>query len=238
MLQIFHVAGRIALSVFVLSAALATVPAAAQTSPQAAVQSAAVASPWKEAFDAFDAADKANPPREGGVVFVGSSSIRLWDGLETQFERLPVIVKRGFGGSQLADCTKNLERLVLAYKPRVVVVYAGENDLADGATPEQVLAQFEKFAEGVRKVQPDTHIAYLSIKPSPLRENLLPGIRQTNALIKQYVGTLANAQFIDVHSLMVDAKGLARSEFYRDDRLHLNADGYALWRREIAARLP
>ena len=234
MRQILQWARRIAVGAVAACATLASVTVSAQTN----TPDAAVVSPWKEAFEAFDAADKANPPKEGGVVFVGSSSIRLWDGLETQFDRLPVIVKRGFGGSHLADCTKNLQRLVLAYKPRVVVVYAGENDLADGSTPEEVLANFERFAQGVRKAQPDTHIAYLSIKPSPLRENLLPRIRQANGLIRTYVGTLHNAQFIDVHSLMVDAMGQARREFFRDDRLHLNADGYALWRREIAARLP
>ena len=234
MRQIFQVASRITVSALALWLSAAFTPVAAQS----AAPNSAIASPWKEAFEAFDAADRASPPREGGVVFVGSSSIRLWDGLETQFERLPVILKRGFGGSHMADCTKNLERLVLAYKPRVVVVYAGENDLADGASPAEVLASFEKFAEGVRKVQPDTHIAYLSIKPSPLRETLLPRIREANALIRTYVGTLEDAQFIDVHTPMVDAQGRARREYFRDDRLHLNGDGYALWRREIAARLP
>jgi lysophospholipase L1-like esterase len=194
--------------------------------------------PWQEAFDAFAAADRANPPGTGGVVFVGSSSIRLWDGLETQFERLPVVLKRGFGGSHMADCAKHLQRLVLAYKPSTVVVYAGENDLADGATPEDVLASFKAFADGVRRAQPQTHIAYLSIKPSPLRESLMPRIRATNALIRDYVGSLENAQFIDVHTQMVDAQGHVRRELFREDHLHLNADGYALWRREIAARLP
>ena len=235
MRQFFHAVLRTTVSALALSlGAAASFPAAAQS----AAPNSAIVSPWKDAFDAFDAADKASPPREGGVVFVGSSSIRLWDGLETQFERLPVIVKRGFGGSHLSDCTKNLQRLVLAYKPRAVVVYAGENDLADGASPSDVLASFEKFAEGVRKAQPATHIAYLSIKPSPLRESLLPRIREANGLIRDYVATLDNAQFIDVHAKMVDAQGRARGEYYREDRLHLNADGYALWRREIAARLP
>jgi len=199
---------------------------------------ASAASPWQDAFDAFAAADRAHPPGAGGVVFVGSSSIRLWDGLETQFERLPNVLNRGFGGSQMSDCTKHLQRLVLSYKPSLVVVYAGENDLAAGATPESVLASFKAFADGVRRAQPQTHIAYVSIKPSPLRESLMPKIRATNGLIRDYVASLENAQFIDVHAQMLDAQGRARRELFGNDRLHLNADGYALWRREIAARLP
>jgi lysophospholipase L1-like esterase len=193
--------------------------------------------PWIDAFRAFDAADRENPPHPGGVVFVGSSSIRLWDGLETQFDKLPIVVKRGFGGSRLSDCTEHLRRLVLAYRPRTVVLYAGENDLAEGATPQQVAESFTRFFEGVRTAQPETHIAYVSIKPSPLRLSLMPDIREANTLIRDRIAGLPNAQFIDVHALMLDGDGHPRPELYREDRLHLNADGYALWRREIAARL-
>lgn len=170
-------------------------------------------------------------------MFVGSSSIRLWDGLESAFDRFPV-VKRGFGGSTMADCTANVDRLVVAYAPRTVVVYAGENDLAEGSTPEDVASRVRQFAERVRRAQPATHIAYLSIKPSPLRAELLPVIRAANDLVRAYVATLPNAQFIDVHTPMLDPEGRPRTELFGADRLHMNAAGYALWRREISDRLP
>ncbi|MES2888827.1 MAG: GDSL family lipase, partial [Pseudomonadota bacterium] len=91
---------------------------------------------WRDSFDAFAAADRAQAPQMGGVLFVGSSSIRLWNNLEQSFETQPVIIKRGFGGSRLADCVQHLNHLVIPYQPRLVVVYAGDNDLAEGATPE------------------------------------------------------------------------------------------------------
>jgi lysophospholipase L1-like esterase len=228
--------GSVLGAVLVAGTLAAAAPAAEAESSTFAATSAA--SPWQDAFDAFAAADRANPPRAGGVVFVGSSSIRLWNGLETQFATLPNVLNRGFGGSQMSDCTKHLQRLVLAYKPSLVVVYAGENDLAAGATPESVLASFKAFADGVRGALPQTRIAYLSIKPSPLRESLMPKIRVTNGLIRDYVASLENARFIDVHAQMLDAQGKARRELFSKDLLHLNAEGYALWRREIAARLP
>ena len=141
---------------------------------------------WQSTFAAWAAADRINPPPPGGVLFVGSSSIRLWNNLETQFSALPVIVKRGFGGSLMSDCTAELRRLVLPYKPRLVIVYAGDNDLAEGRTPQQVLKSYTGFVEGVRRALPDTRIAFISIKPSPVREKLLPAIRKTNALVASY----------------------------------------------------
>ena len=188
---------------------------------------------WQPTFDAFAAADLANPPLEGGVLFVGSSSIRLWTGLERQFGNLPVVINRGFGGSQLSDCVKHLSRLVIQYRPGTVLVYAGDNDLAAGNHPEEVLRRFTRFVEGVRRELPGTRIAFISIKPSPSRIALLPAIRQTNALIRDYVSSGANLEFIDIHTPMLDVYGKPRGELFRADALHLNDDGYALWKRVI-----
>lgn len=192
---------------------------------------------WRASFEAFAAADRVHAPAPGGVVFVGSSSIRLWDGLERQFDSLPAIVKRGFGGSRMSDCANHLDRLVVPYKPRLVVVYAGDNDLAEGRSPGEVLASYARFVEGVHEALPDTRIAYLSIKPSPRREALLPAIREANALIAQYSREQPNLDFIDVYSRMLDARGRPRGELFREDALHLNAAGYALWKAVIARHL-
>jgi lysophospholipase L1-like esterase len=193
---------------------------------------------WQAEFAAFAKVDAELPPQRGGVVFVGSSSIRLWDGLESEFDRFPVVLKRGFGGSTMTECAEHVQRLVLAYEPRMVVIYAGENDLASGMTPDDVLRSARAFTEAVRRAQPSAHIAIVSIKPSPLRVSLLPAIRETNERIRTYLSSVPNAQFIDVYTPMLDAKGVPRGELFRDDQLHLNATGYALWRREINARLP
>lgn len=189
---------------------------------------------WEQTLAAFDALDREHAPRPGGVLFVGSSSIRLWDSLQKDFAALPVVINRGFGGSKLSDCVRHLDRLVVPYRPRLVLVYAGDNDLAGGRTPEDVLARFKAFAEGVHASLPATRIAFISIKPSPARAHLLPDIRRANALVRDYAATVPNTEFIDVFTPMLAADGGPRPELFRADALHLNATGYALWRTVIA----
>lgn len=192
---------------------------------------------WKETFDQFDASDKAHALVPGGVLFVGSSSIRLWDSLEQDFQSLPVVTKRGFGGSRLSDCSQHLSRLVLPYKPRLVIVYVGDNDLAEGATLADVLASYKRFVEGVHHALPDTRIAYLSIKPSPLRAALMEQARAANTLIRDYSAHEPHLDYIDVFSKMLGDDGQPRADYFGPDRLHLSRAGYALWRQEISAHL-
>ena len=193
-----------------------------------------VAAQWEASLEAFAAADRDHAPPPGGVVFVGSSSIRLWDNLETYFTAAPAVIKRGFGGSRMSDCARYLNRLVLPYKPRLVLVYAGDNDLAEGKLPEDVARSFALFVDGIHKELPATRIAYISIKPSPARVALLPRARAANQLIRQYVAHEKNVEFIDVFTPMLDSSGNPRAELFRADALHLNAEGYALWRKIIA----
>lgn len=192
---------------------------------------------WQESFDAFDAADRAAAPKPGGVLFVGSSSIRLWNDLEQQFDDPVAVVKRGFGGSRLQDTTDHLQRLVLPYKPRVVVVYAGDNDLAEGRSPQQVLQSFADFVDGVHAELPATRIAFVSIKPSPLRERLMRSAEETNTLIAAYCKNDTRLDYINVYSPMLGPDGRPREELFLPDRLHLNAQGYALWKSVIAGHL-
>lgn len=219
---------------FLTVLALVSVGAASLARGQTSVP---VPARWKDSFDAFSAADERHAPAAGGVVFVGSSSIRLWDNLEEDFQALPVVVKRGFGGSRLSDCSDHVARLVLPYKPKLVIVYAGDNDLAEGATPEEVLASFKRFVEGVHTALPATRIAYLSIKPSPLRAPLMAQARAANQLIRDYAVGVPALDYIDIYSKMLDAAGQPRAELFGPDRLHLSRAGYALWRQEIAAHL-
>jgi lysophospholipase L1-like esterase len=123
------------------------------------------------------------------------------------------------------------------YRPRVVLVYAGDNDLAEGRTPMQVLESFAQFANTVRAALPDTRIAYISVKPSPSREKLLPGVRETNDMIGAYLRRLPNSDYIDVFTPMLGVDGRPRPELFRADQLHLNDAGYRLWQTVIAARL-
>src|SRR5690606_36919356 len=164
---------------------------------------------------------------------VGSSSIRLWHGLENQFGS-SVVLKRGFGGARLSDCIEHFEQLVVKYRPRLVLLYAGDNDLADGTPPREVLRRFAVFAEKIRQRLPGARLAFISIKPSPAREQLLQQARIANRLIESYVRGRPGLAYVDVFNAMLGADGLPRRELFAADGLHLNADGYALWRAALA----
>ncbi len=192
---------------------------------------------WQSSLDAFAAADRERAPEPGGVLFVGSSTIRLWTDLRQDFRDLPVVINRGFGGSTMADCNGLARRLVVQYRPRHVVVYAGDNDLAEGRSPAQVLESFRAFVAAVRTALPETRISYVSIKPSPLRSALLPQVREANALLAAYVRGVPNSDYIDIFTPMLGADGQPRAELYGPDRLHMNEAGYDLWQGVIAPHL-
>lgn len=190
---------------------------------------------WQSSMDAFAAADQERQPQAGGVLFVGSSTIRMWSDLREDFRQVPVVINRGFGGSTMADCNYFVKNLVVQYRPRHVMVYAGDNDLAEGRTPAQVLESFQSFVAAVRTALPQTRISYISIKPSPLRAGLLPKTREANALLADYVRTLPHSDYIDIFTPMMQADGTPRGDLFGPDRLHMNDAGYDLWRSVISS---
>ncbi|MFO3704535.1 SGNH/GDSL hydrolase family protein [Xanthomonas codiaei] len=214
--------------VLVSSQAIAEAPRTAPVIP-AQVSDAA----WEQDMQRFAASDARQPPPKHGIVFVGSSSIRFWDTLGKDFPGKPVI-NRGFGGSQVRDSTWYADRIVIPYAPRQVVLYAGDNDLNSGRTPEQVRDDVVAFVTRIRRDLPDARISYLSIKPSPARAQLLPSVIAANRLIKDALAGFARVDYVDVYTPMLDASGKPRPQLFREDRLHMTADGYALWRKAVA----
>lgn len=194
------------------------------------------ANPWEADIAAFEAQDKIAPPARGGVVFVGSSSIRLWSTLAQDFPGVATL-NRGFGGSEIRDSTRYASRLIAPHKPRLVLLYAGDNDLMNGRTPRQVEKDFVAFVKRVRQQTPDARIAFISIKPSPSRAQLLDQVRDANRRIARAAATLKGVDFIDVFTPMLDAAGQPRPELFVEDMLHLNAEGYRLWTRVVAPYL-
>lgn len=225
-------------SVIVALAAQATAHAEIPVSPlSSSPEYAAAMSRWQGSLSAFDSADKERLPGEGGVLFVGSSTIRFWTHLAQDFREQPVVINRGFGGSTMADCSLFTRELVVRYKPRHVLVYAGDNDLAEGRTPLQVLDSFIRFARTVREALPDARISYISVKPSPARESLLPKIRETNNIVSAYVHTLGNSEYIDIFTPMMGADNRPRADLFLGDRLHMNETGYRLWHSVIGSHV-
>jgi lysophospholipase L1-like esterase len=191
---------------------------------------------WEPEIRAFEVADRERPPKPGGVVFVGSSSIRLWATLADDFPGVDVL-NRGFGGSEIADSTHFAGRIVVPYRPREIVFYAGDNDLASGRTPADVLGDFDAFVRRVRRDLPRVGIDFVSIKPSPARVALLGKMREANALVRRYAARRRGVVYVDVFTPMLDAAGRPRPELFGEDGLHMNRTGYELWTRAIAPRL-
>ncbi|MGN6480380.1 SGNH/GDSL hydrolase family protein [Luteibacter sp.] len=187
---------------------------------------------WEPDIQAFEAADKAAPPPQHAVLFIGSSSIRLWQGLESDFAGYKVI-NRGFGGSDLDDSTAFANRIVKPYHPAAIVVYAGDNDLQNGDTPEQVRDDFTAFVAKVRSYDAEVPIAFISIKPSIARFNLLPNIDRANQLVRDQAMKEKGVAFLDVAPAMVDANGKPKAELFMEDGLHMNPKGYALWVAQV-----
>jgi lysophospholipase L1-like esterase len=206
------------------------------TAATAIAQQPSTAQRWERQIRAHEKKDRENPPAPGGVLFIGSSSIRMWKNLPTDFPSANAI-NRGFGGAQIADCIFYADRLVMPYRPRKIIFYAGDNDLADGRTPAGVVADFSAFVERVRRDFPTMPIAFVSIKPSPAREDLLPAIRAVNAILRRMVSRMDNVSYIDVFRPMLTPDGQARDELFKSDGLHLNRQGYLLWRQVIGPHL-
>ena len=189
-------------------------------------------SQWEPDIAQFEAQDRASPPRPGSIVFVGSSSIKMWTTLDRDFPGVPVL-NRGFGGSEAGDVAQFAERIVVPYKPPVVVFYAGDNDLAAGKTPAQVLTAFQSFVATMHRDLPATRVVFVSIKPSLARWNIVDKMRAANQLVRDYVRTDDRLSYVDVFTPMLDASGQPRGELYIEDGLHMTPEGYAIWRDRI-----
>jgi len=167
------------------------------------------------------------------VVFYGSSTIRLWESLADDLADTRAL-NLGFGGSTLEACAYFFERLVSPIKPRSLVVYAGDNDLGDGRKPKEVLSFFRALAGKVDRDGNTVEFAFISIKPSPARFDLLPRIRKTNRLIQNEIAAHADYYFINVFDAMLDGDGKPQPELFTDDGLHLSPAGYRLWTKLLS----
>lgn len=182
---------------------------------------------WEDAIRAFEAADAESPPPTGANLFLGSSSIRLWE-LGADFEGYPVL-RRGFGGSRIADSILHAHRIVIPYRPRVIVFYAGDNDIAGGLSPERVRDDFRDLVVLLRPFLPETRIAFIAIKPSIARWHLAGDMRLANDLIRAFADGEPLVDFVDVWPGMLGEDGTPRAELLAPDGLHLSRDGYRVW---------
>ncbi|MEZ5366771.1 MAG: SGNH/GDSL hydrolase family protein, partial [Bryobacterales bacterium] len=184
---------------------------------------------------AFEKADKAHPPKKGGVVFYGSSSIRKWD-LAKAFPGKDY-VNRGFGGSTMPDAIQYLDRVVLPLQPTTIVLYEGDNDIGRGDTGPIVFRDFKTFVDKVHAKLPQTKIVYLAIKPSLARWHLIEQMRTANLMIKEYCYEDPRLIYVDTEKPMLGPDGTPRKDLFVEDGLHMTDKGYAIWNKLVAPYL-
>ena len=190
---------------------------------------------WDEAIGKFLAEDAETAPAKGGILFVGSSSIRMWD-TKRWFPQLETL-NRGFGGSWTQDTIHYTEKIVIPYAPRTIVLYAGDNDINGGLKAQAVFADYVKFADAVHAKLPETDIIYVAIKPSVSRWALWPEMKAANALVAKRCEDEPKEHFADIAPLLLGEDGKPDAKFFVKDGLHLSEAGYKAWSEYLAPML-
>jgi len=189
---------------------------------------------FKKEIDAFLSADSLQFPAKGQILFVGSSSFTYWKDIKDYFPGYPII-NRGFGGSSLPDLIRNADKIIIPYQPKQVIIYCGENDIADSlaATPKIVRDRFKQLFQIIRTALGNVPVAFISIKPSPSRWKLEKSFLKANNLIKRYLKRDSNAIYVNIHDAMLLPDGSVNPELFIKDNLHMNAKGYEIWQKKI-----
>lgn len=188
---------------------------------------------WNE-IQQFKHEDSLQPPPQRAILFVGSSSFRIWKSLPNDFPGY-VIINRGFGGSTIPDIMHYAADIIFPYHPRQIVIYCGDNDAASSPsiTVDSIYDRFVRLYDLIRNQLPQTEITFVSIKPSPSRQQLMPLMDAANWKIQQFLSHQPHAGYVDVYHLMLDQKGLPRKDLFLPDMLHMNRKGYLIWIKAI-----
>lgn len=184
----------------------------------------------------FLIADSASFPKTGGYLFVGSSTFRMWNNMQDYFPEIRLL-QRGFGGSNMAALLYYTPYIVLPYKPDTIVVYEGDNDLAQHVSPKAFVASCDTFLRIIHKNLPGTVVYFVSVKPSPSRLAILPMQNEANSLLKKMLKHRKWTGFIDIRPAMYDSSGKIKGELFLKDSLHITGQCYRLWADEIKRQM-
>ncbi len=183
---------------------------------------------WKE-ISAFVKQDSINKPKDGIILFVGSSSFRLWTDVKKDFNN-ENILNRAFGGATLLDMIRYKDQNLLNYHPSKIVLYCGENDVAssDKVDGKEVFQRFKTLFDIIRKQYPDVPLIYVSIKPCILRWSMKDRMMDANQRISSFLSHKKKTIFVDIWDAMLE-NGEPKKDIFREDNLHMNTKGYAIW---------
>lgn len=188
--------------------------------------------PWEDAVRAFEKQAQISPPPPSAVLFTGSSTITMWSSIAQDFPFVAVI-NRGFGGSQMQDLLVFADRIINSCRPAGVVIYSGDNDLAAGKTPEEVVGAARGVLRKIRKGSGNIPVAFIGPKPSPSRWSLAKAIHETNDRLRTWLLSEPQARYVDVRPVMLGRDGNPRDELFGPDNLHMSRAGYEEWIRVL-----
>ncbi len=188
---------------------------------------------WNE-IQSFKHSDSISAPPKNAILFVGSSSFRMWTNVQHDFPN-HIIINRGFGGSSLPDVIQYADDIIFQYRAKQIVIYCGENDLAssDSITSQIVFDRFKTLFNMIRTHSKKVNIVFVSIKPSPSRDGIQHKVIEANKLIAGFLKTKKQAEFVNVYDVMIDSEGKPIKELFQDDMLHMKPSGYVLWKKAI-----
>lgn len=191
---------------------------------------------WDKSIAQYEHKDSVSKPEPGGILMLGSSSFTIWQDVGDYFPGKNM-VNRGFGGSQMSDVLYFKERLILPYRPKQIVIYEGENDIAAGEKPDSIFAELKQFVTWTRGQLPGIQISIVSMKPSPKRWELKETLLEMNKKLKQFAAENEDIDFINIWEPLIEPNGVPVNENYREDLLHLNANGYKIWKKAMTPYL-
>lgn len=192
---------------------------------------------WEKEIAAYEQMDRTNPLPKGAVLFIGSSTVRLWKTLAQDFPGQRVI-NRGFGGSQIVDAAHFAERIIFRYEPKMILLRAGGNDLWAGKSPEQVFTEFKEFVTKVHAKLPEAEIVFISLCPSVARWKQADKEKALNMLVQEFARKTPRVKYIETYTMSLGPDGQPRPELFVADKLHFNADGYKLLADLVRPYLP
>lgn len=192
---------------------------------------------WEEELKAYAARNRTNPPPANAVLFVGSSSIRLWDSIRQDFPRFRVF-RRGLNGARLEDTLRLANELIFVHHPQMIILYGGDNDLAEGHTPARILRDYQDLVRRIRSELKDTPVGILSVKPSPSRWHLIRRVRETNRRLREWCESDDGLLYVDIYTGMINERGQPRQRLFQADGLHPSPAGYQKWADAIREFLP
>ncbi len=188
--------------------------------------------PFEREIVAYEKQDSLSMPKKGQILFLGSSSFRLWKSFDADMSGVPAF-NRGFGGSTLKDALYYFDRMVVKYQPKWIFMYEGDNDLAKGQSPEEIRDEFIEFSARLKKVLPKTKLVFVAARPSLARTSLLEKQRKLNSLIQEVVNGNKLLFYLDMHYPFFTPEGTLMQDIFVADKLHLNEKGYGIFANQI-----